>query len=175
MIIHAARFAREAHAGQKRKYGGGDYIMHPARVAGMVALHPDSSATWVAAAYLHDVLEDTDTTVEQLHREFSPEVVLIVMALTNSTVGNRAERKRRDNERLAGSSRAAQIIKLSDREDNLTDLYFYVAMRETEEGFLRLYAKETRALVEAIGHADEEIAARLLRIVKAVEDASNIS
>ncbi len=175
MIIHAAQLAREAHAGQKRKYDERDYITHPARVAGMTALHPESSATWVAAAYLHDVLEDTDTTVKQLRRLCHPEVVRIVIELTNSTDGNRAERKRRDNTRLAESSRPAQIIKLLDREDNLTDLFFYVAIQETEEEFLRLYAKETRALVEAIGHADEEIVARLLRIVKAVEDASAVS
>jgi len=172
MIIHAAQFAQKAHAGQKRKYGGADYITHPHRVSGMVTMHPDSSAMWVAAAYLHDVLEDTDTTVEQLRRHFLPEVVRIVVELTNTEEGNRAERKRLSNARLAESSRAAKIIKLLDREDNLTDLFFYSSIRETEEGFLRLYAEETRALVEAIGHADEEIATRLLRIVKAVEDAS---
>jgi (p)ppGpp synthase/HD superfamily hydrolase len=171
MITHAAHFASKAHVGQKRKNDGRDYIVHPGRVAGMVALHPESSATWIAAAYLHDVLEDTDTTVEHLEREFSPEVVRIVVELTNTEGGNRAERKRLSNIRLARASHAAQVIKLLDREDNLIDLFFYVTIRETEEGFLRLYAKETRALVEAIGHADEEIAARLLRIVKAVEDA----
>jgi (p)ppGpp synthase/HD superfamily hydrolase len=171
MIIHAAQFAREAHAGQKRKYDGRDYITHPARVAGMVALHPDSSATWVAAAYLHDVLEDTDTTVEQLRRSFSPEVVRIVVELTNTEEGNRATRKRLSNARLAGSSRATQIIKLLDREDNLTDLYFETSIWDTTTSFLRRYAEETKDLVAAIGYADKEIAARLLRLVKVAKDA----
>ena len=170
MIIHAAHFARNAHADQKRKYDGRDYIVHPGRVAGMVALHPDSSATWVAAAYLHDVLEDTDTTVEQLRRLFLPEVVRIVVELTNTEEGNRAERKRLSNARLAHASHAAQIIKLLDREDNLTDLYFQSHVVGVEEGFLRLYTMESKLLVKAIGHADEEIAARLLRIVEAIED-----
>lgn len=171
MIIHAAQFARQAHTGQKRKYDGRDYISHPARVAGMVALHPGSSATWVAAAYLHDVLEDTDTTVEQLRRLFLPEVVRIVVELTNTEEGNRATRKRLANARLAQASRPARIIKLLDREDNLTDLYFETSIWDTGTTFLRRYAEETKELVAAIGHTDEEITARLLYLVKVAKDA----
>lgn len=162
MILKAAQFARLAHAGQKRKYTGQDYVFHPARVAVMVALHPNATSEWIAAAFLHDVIEDTD--IETLADSFSPTVVSIVSELTNSEQGNRAERKRKYNLKLAAASQAAKIIKLLDREDNLLDM-------PEGETFRRIYAKETKALIEAIGHADKEIAARLLFIVEEIENA----
>ena len=162
MILKAAKFSRLAHAGQKRKYNRRDYVTHPARVAGMVALHPDATSSWVAAAYLHDVLEDTDIDANKLARSFPSTVVSIVSELTNMEQGNRAERMRQSNARLARASRAAKIIKLLDREDNLLDI-------PPEEGFLQVYAEETKALVEAIGHVDKEISTRLLSIVENIE------
>ena len=69
-IILAAQFARQAHKSQKRKHNGTPFIAHPARVAGRVATLEGATEDLVVAAYLHDVVEDTDCTIEQVQREF---------------------------------------------------------------------------------------------------------
>ena len=83
-------FARYAHRGQKRKYSDQDYITHPIEVARRVKdLY--GNMNMVAAALLHDVLEDTDVTHDELrvwlHEEFRPEkaeaILLLVVELTD--------------------------------------------------------------------------------------------
>ena len=69
IILKAAAFARRAHAGQRRKYNDRPYIVHPARVAGRVAAHPQATETMVAAAFLHDVVEDTPHALDEVSAE----------------------------------------------------------------------------------------------------------
>ena len=66
IILKAAALAVRAHEGQKRKYTGFPYITHPARVAGRVGILPVVTEEMVAAAYLHDVLEDTTITKAEI-------------------------------------------------------------------------------------------------------------
>jgi (p)ppGpp synthase/HD superfamily hydrolase len=159
VILKAAAFARQAHAGQKRKYNDRPFIFHPARVAGRVAVHPQATETMVAAAFLHDVVEDTPCTLEEVSAEFGPEVVRLVDELTNPSKGSKAprrERKQQDREHLAQVNLEAKIIKLLDRIDNLQE------MTEAPSGFVRLYCEESRLLAEVIGDADPELKAELL-------------
>jgi len=104
IILKAAAFARQAHAGQRRKYNDRPFIIHPARVAGRVAAHPQATETMVAAAFLHDVVEDTPHTLGEVTAEFGPEVARLVEELTNPSKGSKAsrsERKQQDREHLA--------------------------------------------------------------------------
>jgi (p)ppGpp synthase/HD superfamily hydrolase len=81
LITHAASFAADAHREQTRKENGCPYINHPARVAAvgaMAALPPHA----IAAAYLHDVVEDTPVTIEQVFDSFGPTVGDLVDRLT---------------------------------------------------------------------------------------------
>lgn len=85
----ALLFATQKHIGQTRKFNNLPYIVHPIRVASLVAKQLENTShkeevisSVVAAAYLHDTLEDTETTVEELTREFSPAIASLVQELT---------------------------------------------------------------------------------------------
>lgn len=105
--VEAARlFATAAHGaiGQRRKYLNTPYIEHPAAVAALVGRHCAGDPAMVAAAWLHDVLEDTQVTAQTLRDNFGQEVTALVLALSDlegPEVGNRAVRKRMSLERLA--------------------------------------------------------------------------
>jgi len=158
VIIRAAQFACAAHAGQKRKYNGRLYITHPSRIAGRAATLEDATEKLVVAAYLHDVLEDTNRTAAEIGDRFGSEVVRLVLELTNPSKGldtPRAERKRIDREHLAKASHEAKLLKLLDRIDNLCEL------EGAPRGFQRLYANESALLLDAIGDAHSELAQEL--------------
>lgn len=161
LAIKASIIAEELHRGQERKYTGDPYIVHPMRVGGKVYNHQIASPVTVAAAYLHDTLEDTKYTGEKMLEEFGPDVVCLVIELTNtskSTGLSRPGRKSLDRLRLRKVSHEARIIKMIDRIDNLGD------MSEADEKFKRIYAEESVLLAEAIGDADTELYGELRKI-----------
>jgi (p)ppGpp synthase/HD superfamily hydrolase len=164
-LIRVAQFAAKAHAGQVRKYNGRPYIEHPMRVAGAVMLRPDVDKGGigeqiVAAAWLHDTLEDTQATVEQI-LEFGPVTATIVQELTHPplSMGNRVKRRELYFGKLAGASEEAKIIKMVDRIDNLDDMYaeFAGGMCEGDALFAELYAHESLLLAGAVGAADQPL------------------
>lgn len=145
----ALEFATMAHAGQKRRVTGADYITHPIRVAEMVAAQrlPEE---FVAIAYLHDVVEDCDVSVDQLDVLFGHWVADGVYRLTKPLLGegNRATRTAKFIASLKDAPRYTQIIKLCDRLDNLKEL------AGDKPDFVELYCGESLTLVDAIGDAD---------------------
>lgn len=157
LILNAAQFAASAHEGQNRKYGHSDrpYITHPARVAGRVATFPGATEEMVAAAWLHDVIEDCGVTAEDLAAKFPLSVIRLVQELTNPSKRhpelNRAQRKAMDLEHIKEVSREAKVIKLADRVDNLTETK---DDPQTPADFVELYRAESRALVEALRDID---------------------
>lgn len=169
LILDAARFAAHRHKGQTRKYGHSDrpYITHPIRVAGMIAIHPDTSVEMVAAAYLHDLLEDTTTTVEDLVVRFGPEVAKLVGELTNTskeTGAPRVDRKRMDRARIYGISKEAKLIKLVDRIDNLTEMY---DDSQTPYDFFVKYRKESLELLEeSLTDVDHDLEVEVRRLAE---------
>jgi (p)ppGpp synthase/HD superfamily hydrolase len=164
LILRAAKFAAIKHAGQFRKFGHSDepYIVHPSRVAGRVAVMPYSTEEMVAAAWLHDVMEDTDCTVAMLSFKFGTEVSELVQQLTNTSKQvaglNRAERKQLDRKRLSGVSSSAKIIKLLDRIDNLEDL---LNDNLAPVSFVNTYKAESKLLLGVLCGADPEMEAEL--------------
>jgi len=159
VVDSAIELACESHKGQRRKYTGKPYIEHPQRVAARVAAYPGTTLIMVAAAWLHDVWEDTPTTLEDIEAACGSEVATLVKELTNPSKGSslpRTERKRMDREHLAGVSREAKIIKMFDRMDNLGDL------ASAPRVFRAVYAMESRMLMEAIGDADTALREEVL-------------
>lgn len=147
LIIRAARFAERAHAGQKRKYTDAPYILHPGRVAARAALLPNATEEVVAAAWLHDVVEDCGVTVAALMVSFGPRVASLVAELTNTSKNerpdlNRARRKALDRSRLAGVSDVAKQLKMIDRIDNLHE------MQGAPPDFIAVYVGESRMLAD---------------------------
>lgn len=171
MIIKAAAFARKSHEGQVRNYSGTPYILHPARVAGRVAIHPLATEFLVVAAFLHDVVEDTPITLEEIKEQFGIEVAQLVGELTNPSKGmefrygtSREERKRIDREHLTTVSNEAKIIKLIDRIDNLMEL------KGAPNNFVTKYCQESTLLAEVIGDADPELKAELLSVIERLKN-----
>ncbi len=157
LLIHKARcFAHFAHAGQERK-GGGPYIQHPKRVARIVAGNGGTDEM-VAAAWLHDVLEDCGDRVTSQHIVdfFGTEVFSLVYDLTDLYTTeaypdwNRRQRKMCEAYRLHGCSLAVRTIKRADMEDNLTDI------EDFDPGFVKLYKREKATLIALFDAADEQ-------------------
>lgn len=161
-ILKAARYARDAHAHQKRKYTDEPYIIHPMRVAGRVMLLPDATEEMVVAAWLHDVIEDCGKTEADLAAQFGERVAGFVASLTNPSASQkhlpRAERKAIDREHLSRQCREVVLIKLCDRIDNVLDL-----ARCPDANFLQKYGEESKALAEALRSQSSELYEELCR------------
>lgn len=149
MEEEALKFAAEAHNGQYRKYSSEPYIEHPKRVAEIVRSVPHTPEM-ICAAYLHDVVEDTPVTIEDIRGKFGGKVADLVGELTDVFVKedyrhlNRRERKKKEVERQAKISLDAKTIKLADVIDNTADIL------RNDRNFARKYIPEMQLLVESL-------------------------
>jgi (p)ppGpp synthase/HD superfamily hydrolase len=165
LILRAARLANRLHAGQVRKYRPRPFIEHPGRVASRLMLFEDAAPEEVAAAWLHDVLEDTSATSANLLAEGMPPVtVRWVEELTNPSKSHphlrRAQRKEMDREHVPHMSREAKRIKLIDRADNLRE------MQGCDESFRSLYAAESVLLAKLLEGVDDGLLEDLYRAIE---------
>jgi (p)ppGpp synthase/HD superfamily hydrolase len=124
LIARALAKATAAHAGQVRNGSGGlPYIEHPRMVAAALA-DRDYGETALAAALLHDVVEDSDTTVTELRAEFGDEVADLVAALSDDgTIDSYRERKDEHRARVARVDGDAPAIYAADKLANMTTLH----------------------------------------------------
>lgn len=124
LIARARARAEEAHAGQIRNGSGGlPYIEHPRMVAATLAIRGYGDAT-IAAALLHDVVEDSDTTVEELRAEFGDEIADLVAALSDDeSIESYRERKDEHRRRVAAVDGDALAIYAADKLTNMTTLH----------------------------------------------------
>lgn len=151
-------FAIKAHDNQLRKYTEEPYIIHPIGVAGLVR-SIGASQEAIAAAYLHDVIEDTYATYEQIKLEFGEYVADLVQLLTDPPTipggPNRAERKRATRLRylLAQGQLAidAHTIKAADCIHNAPSIKTF------DPNFWEVYRKEIIQLLGVLVHADEKL------------------
>jgi (p)ppGpp synthase/HD superfamily hydrolase len=123
LIARALAKATVAHAGQTRNGSGGlPYIEHPRMVAATLAARDYEEAT-LAAALLHDVVEDSDTTVEELRAEFGDAVADLVAALSDDeSIEYYRDRKDEHRGRVAAVDGDALAIYAADKLTNLTTL-----------------------------------------------------
>lgn len=147
----ARQFAENAHAGQVRKYTGQAYIEHPTRVATalidtLMFSDEQECINAVQAAFLHDVVEDTDATFEDILDIFGEVTTSYVWFLTKPPdfVENRAVRKLLDRARLAHALPIVKFIKILDVMDNAADIEKY------DPEFWQTFKYETRLLFDAI-------------------------
>ncbi|GJM18930.1 MAG: hypothetical protein DHS20C14_11430 [Phycisphaeraceae bacterium] len=120
--MRAAAFAAREHKGHLRKDGRTPYIAHVFRVAMIVSHqfgHDDEST--LAAAILHDVIEDTPNDYDDISRRFGHDVADMVAALTKNMLLPEPEREKDYDQRLAKADWRARLIKLADVLDNATD------------------------------------------------------
>ena len=145
LIDKAKMFAEMAHAGQTRKYSDDPYITHPIRVSEIVA-HNQGSDEMIAAALLHDVVEDTPVTHDEILDKFGANVSDLVFGLTDVdlSMGNRKTRKALDRDRIASSSADVQLIKLADFIDNTTSIV------QNDPKFAKLYLQEKSQMLDVM-------------------------
>ncbi|MBQ5747560.1 MAG: bifunctional (p)ppGpp synthetase/guanosine-3',5'-bis(diphosphate) 3'-pyrophosphohydrolase [Bacteroidales bacterium] len=124
-VREAYAFAAEAHKEQRRKTGE-PYIIHPIAVATIVAKELELGANPVIAAFLHDVVEDTDTTIDEIREKFGNDVAFLVNVVTKQKKASSEKSKQVDNYRQILASVQydvrAILIKLADRLHNMRTL-----------------------------------------------------
>lgn len=124
IILKATQFAADKHRGQTRKDAAGTpYINHPVAVARLLSDYAGiQEAKVIVAALLHDTVEDTDTTVDDIEEEFGREVRDIVIEVTDDKSLPSTRRKQLQIENAARLSHAARLVKLADKISNLQDI-----------------------------------------------------
>jgi (p)ppGpp synthase/HD superfamily hydrolase len=123
ILLKALRFAAEKHRDQRRKgTNSSPYINHPIEVAETLARSGVTDPVILQAAILHDTIEDTETTPEEIEREFGAEVRKMVEEVTDDKSLPKQERKRLQIEHAPHLSEGARQIKIADKLCNLRDV-----------------------------------------------------
>lgn len=161
IAVRARLFAEDAHGriNHRRKYTGIPYTEHLRAVVNLVAEVTDDPEI-LAAAWLHDTVEDTPVTLRDIEATFGPTLAHLVLELTDVSRpgdGNRAARKAIDLHHLALASPRAKSVKLADLIDNCRDIC------ANDPGFGRIYIAEMNALLGVLKEGDS----RLYSIAKA--------
>jgi len=162
VVERAREFAVNAHSriNHRRKYTKEPYSVHLNAVAKLVAQVTDDPAT-IAAAWLHDVVEDTKATINDVEREFGKEIAALVSDLTDVSKpgdGNRAVRKRIDRDHLAGAAPKAQTVKLADLIHNSEDI------AKNDPRFARIFLGEMADLLDVLTKGDRDLHRRARRV-----------
>jgi (p)ppGpp synthase/HD superfamily hydrolase len=174
MLLESREFAYEAHANQKRKDGETPYTEHLEKTVWNLKECEYVPEEVLAAAYLHDIIEDTSIQRSSLEMRFGAVVAAFVWEVTNRFTKenfpllNRDKRKQLERERLAACGPWTQTLKLADRLANLQD-----DLQDFSENFRRIYLDESRKLLEALTLADntvrENLRAEIDRLNNAIQ------
>jgi hypothetical protein len=155
-------YATEAHQriNHRRKYNNEPYDVHLSAVAKLVASVTDD-AEMIAAAWLHDTVEDTQATLEDIEEAFGQPVAELVEELTDVSKpgdGNRALRKAIDCRHLAQASQRAKTVKLADLIDNCKDITRH------DRRFARIYLAEMSSLMQVLQEGNEQLFKRAKKL-----------
>jgi (p)ppGpp synthase/HD superfamily hydrolase len=169
LIFKASDFAKNAHDSiqHKRKYTNEPYWVHPERVANIVAEVTDDAAI-IAAAWLHDVIEDVAPLNENYNavailHEFGEQVLQLVLEVTDVSKpedGNRCTRKAIDRAHLAKASKQGKLIKLADLIDNALDI------SQHDPGFAKVFKKEVALDLPYLRLGNEKLFNRLQILIQ---------
>jgi (p)ppGpp synthase/HD superfamily hydrolase len=151
LVEKAEKIAREAHAKQKRKYTGEPYIVHLDQVVAILKTAKITNEHMLAAAWVHDTVEDCGLTYDFIERELGPQVRELVYWLTDVSTrrdGNRATRKAIDRAHLSIAPPEAKTIKLADVICNIETIVKY------DPDFSLIYLPEKKLLLRVLTEGD---------------------
>lgn len=162
----ALAYAVKAHKDQTRS-DGSPYVKHPERVASFVQKFKKSHNldALISAAYLHDTIEDTDTTHEDLEKMFGGLIASMVKELTSDK--DKITKVGKDNylaDKMAKMSSWSLVIKLADRLDNVQD----IATAKTP-AWRQKYKAETEKILSRL-EKDRDLSVSHKKIIKAIRD-----
>ena len=162
LVDHAYRFAKNAHAGQLRKYTNEPYIVHPVAVARIVASVTDD-VEMICAALLHDVIEDCEVTKQDLiEAGFGYGIAYLVEGLSDISKpedGNREKRKAIDRNHLSCGDRRIKTIKLADLIHNSESI------ERHDHNFSVTYMREKNQLLDVLTEGNATLLERARDIV----------
>lgn len=147
VVTKARLFAIAKHGDQVRKYTGVPYTTHLAEVVAILKAFGYYEPYVLAAAWLHDTLEDTDATHSEVSSEFGNRIyygVVLLSDLTPHSLGNRAYRKKLYAEQIASAAWWIQVVKCADLISNTRSI------KVLAPGFAEVYIPEKRALLDAM-------------------------
>jgi guanosine-3',5'-bis(diphosphate) 3'-pyrophosphohydrolase len=164
VLEQVKEYADRAHGEQRRKYTPDRYIVHPIRVMKLCAEYTNN-LPMLAAALLHDVLEDTPVKKEQLHQFLltlmrepdATQATHLVVELSDVFVKdayphwNRRKRKQKERERIGQTSPESQTIKYADILDNCSEIV------EHDPEFAPTFLRECKQLLEVIPKGNPEL------------------
>ncbi|MEO5567947.1 MAG: HD domain-containing protein [Gemmatimonadaceae bacterium] len=152
-LLRAVTFAATKHRDQRRKGNHqAPYINHPIEVATLIAtVGGVHDVTVLQAAILHDTIEDTDATPEEIEREFGPEVRALVVEMTDDMSLPSAERKQQQIAHAAALSRDAKLIKIADKIANVGDIARHPPPEWTPERRRNYFAWTARVIDKCRG------------------------
>ena len=169
LFARALVYASKAHKSQKRKYTFEPYIVHPINVVEILMDHEDEfgfSDEVYAAALLHDTVEDTHVTEEDIRKNFGDDVGNYVRGMTKveDPKNNRATRKEAEAVRLSEESAIVQTIKCADLLAN------QVSIVEHDQKFAKIFLKESRVLHSVMTMAKPSIRKALISAIDRDDD-----
>jgi guanosine-3',5'-bis(diphosphate) 3'-pyrophosphohydrolase len=165
MIVQATLFADKAHDGQVRKFTGLPYISHTMEVMQIVRGVTNDDDV-IAAAVLHDVIEDCGITYTELFTEFNERIAYLVYQVTNAAYdedGNRDTRAYINRTLLRDVSADAQTIKLADIISNVSGVDIAL---ECDPVWTKTYLEEKRELLKVLNKGDRELKMRAYNLVE---------
>lgn len=167
VVSMAYAFAAGAHCAidQRRKYTGEQYIEHPCRVATIVAESVNVTTEMLAAAYLHDTVEDTEVELTDIRSMFGYTIADYVEYLTETSKAdnpdmNRMARKTLDAARLAKAPGDVQTVKYADFIDNTSTILEY------DPEFGKTYLKEKSMMLQIMDGGDPKLREKAIKITK---------
>ena len=123
LLFKALAFSAEKHTKQRRKdIDKTPYINHPISLANILAQRWVIDENVLCAAILHDTIEDTETTVEELQEHFGEKITSIVLEVTDDKSLEKSIRKQMQVHHAATISHEAKLVKLADKIANITDI-----------------------------------------------------
>lgn len=169
MEKQAKEYATQKHSKQKRKFSKEPYVEHPKRVAELIRTYKSSKNKdeLISAALLHDTIEDTDTTEEDLKKLFGGLVASLVKELSSDDEGIKKLGKTEYlTDKMLKMSSWALTIKLADRLENVSDL------KDTSDKFRDKYTKETKKILQRL-EKERELSNTQKKLVSIIKQKLN--
>lgn len=172
IILHAANYAAQKHAGQKRKGAKKEpYINHTLEVADLIAqVGKEEDDEILAAAILHDTLEDTDATEDEIRSLFGERVLHIVNEVTDNKSLPKKKRKQLQIDHAHELSREATLIKIADKTSNVKDIT-YSPPKKWSKKRRKEYLQWAEKVIGNCNPVNEALKAQFTRILEKAKTA----